>query len=77
MASSPPQQGREDAPAPPLSTDRSGASYDMVALEAKESCVYTIPSFSAITLKLKRMYVTSEDDDGVHYYDHREASTCT
>ena len=54
--------------APPLNSYRE-AAYDMVVLEAKSLYLYTIPSFCAITLKLKHMYVRAEDETGVNFYD--------
>ena len=52
---------------PPLNSH--WEEYDMVVLEAKSSYSYTIPSFYAVCLELRHVYVRTENDLGVHFYD--------
>ena len=53
---------------PPLNSDRE-AAYDIIVLVSKATYLYTIPSFSAISLKLRHMSVRTEDESGVNLYD--------
>ena len=39
--------------------------FNMIVLKVKSSLLYTIPSFSAITLKLSHAYVRAKEDTGV------------
>ena len=62
--------GTEPVALPPLNHRREEeATYDMVALETRSSYTYTIPSFSAISLKVRHVYTRAEDELGVHFYD--------
>ena len=49
--------------------DQPSTTYNMTVLETKTSYLYTIPSFSAITLKLKHIYVRTDEEDGVFFFD--------
>ena len=44
-------------------------SYEMTVLETEASYLYTIPSFSAIMLRLKHVYIRTDEDAGVYFFD--------
>lgn len=60
---------RGDVVLPPLNSEREEAEYETVVLESKAQYSYTIPSFYAISLKLRHVYGRAEDESGVNFYD--------
>lgn len=55
---------------PPLNRHREDDSpYDMIVLKSISSYSYTIPSFYAISMKLRHVYARAEEDSGVNFYD--------
>ena len=63
------QMAKKSSTAAPHLNSYRDAAYDMVVLEAKSLYLYTIPTFCTITLKLKHMYMRTEDETGVNFYD--------
>ena len=60
---------QENVVVPPLNRAReTEANYDLLVLEAKALYSYTIPSFYAIELQLRHVYIRTEDETGVNYY---------
>ena len=64
-----PEEALGNVVLPHLNSQREEAEYDMLVLESKALYSYRIPSFYAISLKLRHIYGRAEDESGVNFYD--------